>query len=309
MYLQAMGAAAGVSALFVLALGRAWPPAGTTRRNVACVLGIALGLALGCRVLQLRTAWPPVNGLDRLLTIVFPAVIAIELMAGLQRVPRWCAWLLRMSLAAASGRILLHGSVYLAGPRREWTEWQAGVALALCGSLLAAVWVLLTWLSQRSSGGASIPLVLSQATLCGGILVMLAGYVTGGEASLPLAAALAGSAVASSLLADRSDAQGMIGIGIVVLFGLLFIGRFFGGLSTDRALAVFLAPLLCWATEMPMLRRRSPWLVGVIRLALVAIPLVVVLALAKRDFDRDTAPLLGARINLQGVVAFPGCRG
>ena len=56
---------------------------------------------------------------------------------------------------------------------------------------------------------------------------------------------------------------------------------------------MLLSPLLCWVTEIPQLRQRKPWLVGLLRLVLVAIPLLVVLAAAKRDFDRDMAPLLG----------------
>jgi hypothetical protein len=80
---------------------------------------------------------------------------------------------------------------------------------------------------------------------------------------------------------------------VVGLFGLLFIGLYFGRLSTAAALAMLLAPLLCWATEIPILRNRSPRIVGSLRLVLVAIPLLVVLSLAKRDFDRNMAPLLG----------------
>ena len=60
---------------------------------------------------------------------------------------------------------------------------------------------------------------------------MLAGYVTGGAASLPPAAALLAAAVAARRNSHHPAAQGIIGIGVVGLFGLLFIGRFFGGLS------------------------------------------------------------------------------
>jgi hypothetical protein len=86
---------------------------------------------------------------------------------------------------------------------------------------------------------------------------------------------------------------------------LLFIGRFFGGLTTTRALTLFLAPLLCWATELAFLRGRKPWQVSALRLALVAIPLAVVLAVAKRDFDRDMAPLLGAATTRAGPATQP----
>jgi hypothetical protein len=122
---------------------------------------------------------------------------------------------------------------------------------------------------------------------------MMAGYIKGGAAAFPLAATLVATTIGARLIAKRSGVPASIGIGVVGLFGLLFIGRFFGRLSTGSALAMLLAPLLCWATEAPLLRHRKPWLVGSLRLALVAIPLLVVLAAAKRDFDRDMAPLLG----------------
>jgi len=305
LHLKAVCAAAGASALVVLALGWrrriccAGRPVSTTRVNFACVLAIGIGLALGSQMLQLPLDWPPASGLGRLLTIVMPAAIVIELVAGFHRVPRWLAWSLRMGLAAAIGRVLLHGSVYLAGSPGQWTTWQAGIALAVSGALLAAQWGLLIWLSEHRWGvsmpqATSVTLALSLAGLCGGITVMMAGYVSGGEAAVPPAAALVGATVGASLIAARGGEQGAIGIGVVGLFGLLFIGRFFGGLTTGRALTVFLAPLMCWATELPMLRGRKPWRVCGLRMALVAIPLVVVLALAKRDFDREMRPLLGA---------------
>ena len=297
LYLQALGVAAVVSAMCVLVIGGVRRPASPPRRNMACVLGMGFGLALGYYVLSLRLAWPPANGLDRFLTIVVPAALGIEWIAGFQRVPPWLAWFLRLSLAATIARILLHGSVYLSGSRSVWTAWQAGAALAVCGVLLAALWFLLADLSQRSPG-VSIPLALSLATWCAGLTVMMAGYIKGGAAAFPLTATLVATTIGSNLIAKRAGAPAILGIGVVGLFGLLLIGRFFGRLSTGCALTIWLAPLLCWATELPLLRNRKPWLVGSLRLVLVAIPLLVVLAVAKRDFDRDMVPLLGKSTGL-----------
>ncbi|MBC8116905.1 MAG: hypothetical protein H7062_21120 [Candidatus Saccharimonas sp.] len=298
LYLKAMGAAAIVSAMFVLAMVGMRRPASTAWLNSACVLGIGLGLAVGCYVLSLRLGWPPANGLDRFLTIVVPAVLGIELIAGFQCVPRWVAWFLRMSLAATIPRILLHGSIYLSGSGNDWTLWQIGTAQVLSGASLAGAWALLSWLSQRSPG-VSILLALSLTTQCAGLTVMMAGYIKGGAVAFPLAATLVATTIGARLITKRSGApsnfgvSAILGIGVVGLFGLLFIGRVFGRLSTGCALVLLLAPLLCWVTETPLLRHRKPWLVGSLRLVLVAIPLVVVLAVAKRDFDRDMAPLLG----------------
>ena len=298
LYLKAMGTAAIVSASIVLAMVGARRHASSTWLNCACVIGMGLGLAAGYEVVSLRLAWPPVNGLDRFLTITVPMVLGIELIAGFQNVPRWVAWLLRMSLAATIPRILLHGSVYLSDSAEGWTPWQTAAALAVCVALLTGVWSLLSWLSQRSPG-TSIPLAVCLPILCAGLTVMMAGYIKGGVAAFPLVATLVATTIGAKLMPKRSvalanfSAPAIVGVGVVGLFGMLFVGHFFGRLSTGDALAMLFAPLLCWVTELPRLRHRQPWLVGSLRLVLVAIPLLVVLAAAKRDFDRDMAPLLG----------------
>ena len=298
LYLKAMGAAAIVSATIVLMMVLARRHASTTWLNSVCVLGIGLGLVVGYGVVSLRLAWPPVNGLDRFLTITVPLVLGIELIAGIQNVPRWVAWLLRMSLAATIPRILLHGSVYLSDSAEGWTRSQTGAVLVVCGALLAGVWSLLSWLSQRSLG-TSISLALCLPILCAGLTVMMAGYIKGGVAAFPLVATLVATTIGARLMAKRSialanfRAPAIVGVGVVGLFGLLFVGHFFGRLSTGSALVMLHSPLLCWVAEMPRLRHRKPWLVGSLRLVLVAIPLLVVLAAAKRDFDRNMAPVAG----------------
>ncbi|MES2794154.1 MAG: hypothetical protein V4719_31360 [Planctomycetota bacterium] len=292
LYSQAMIVAAIVSALCVLIVSWAWPSTATANGNLAVTLAVGAGLLAGYRVLHLRCAWPPVNGLDRLLTIGFPAIFGIELVACWPRVPPWVTRSLRLLLAASLGRILLHGSVYLGGPRSTWTTADAFAVLALGSVILIVAWWLLHQLSFRSTG-SSVLLALSLSCQTTAITIMLAGYVTGGAAAIPLTAALAGTAVASNLFRTPSALSGAMGIGVVGLFGLLFIGRFFGGISTLQALTIFLAPLLCGVTEVPQLRPRKPWQVALVRLGLVAIPLVIVLVGAKRTFDRETAPLLG----------------
>ncbi len=292
LYLQAIIAAVIVSAACVLLTGWSYRPERLSQAKVAIIVGIALALCVGYRVLHLRLAWPPRNGLDRLLTIILPAVISIELITAVSRVSCALTWLFRLSLVAAVGRILLHASVYLGNSNVAWSAGQAVGVFTLCGAVLAAVWGLLHWLYRRNPG-ASIPLCLALAILCAGLTVMLAGYVTGGAAALPLVAGLVGTSLVSIRFSREGAAVGAIGIAAVGLFGLLFVGRFFGGLSTATAVTIFLAPLLSWIPEIPVLGRQNPWQVGTLRLVLVAIPLVVVLGLAKRDFDRDTAPLLG----------------
>lgn len=292
LYLKSMLAAAAVSAIVVIALPGARRTDSRTRLNSACVLGLSLGIAAGIYAMSLRLAWPPANGLDRLLTVVVPSVLCIEFVAGFPRMPPAAAWFLRICLAALIPRILFHDSIYLSGSDNSWPLWQAVAVQVTCGVLLAGTWGLLFRLSQRSGPAISVSLALVLSTICAGLCVMLAGYLKGGAVAFPLATALFATAIASRLF-TKQFAPAILGIGLVNLFGVLFIGRFFGRLSTESALTILLAPLLCWVTELPALRTRAAWQVGSIQLLLVAIVLLLVLALAKQDFDRKMGPLLG----------------
>jgi hypothetical protein len=291
LYIQAMCAAASVSVLLILTFGWLLRAQNSAQINLVSILGIGLGLVAGYSVLQLQLVWPPTNALGRLLLIVLPVAMAIEIVAGFRRIPRWCVWLLRLVLSEAAGRILLHGSTYLGGPHCEWTTAQAFMVLALCGTILSVEWGLLSWLSRRSPGSIA-PLAVALTIQCAGATIMLAGYVSGGAAALPLVAAIVGSACVAGWLVRRPDSQAAVGVGVVGLFGLLFIGRFFGALSTTAALTLMVAPLLCWVAEIPILGRQRRWLVGTISLVLVATPLLIVLILAKQYFDEYTLPLL-----------------
>ncbi len=296
LYLEAMASAAIVSAACVLAITALRRPASTTWLNLASIPGIGLGLVTGYHMLAWRWILPPVNGLDRFLIIVVPATLVIELIAGFPAVPRWLAWLLRMSLASMIPRILLHGSVHLSGSNS--TPWQAVAVMGIAALFLVISWSLLALLSQRSRG-VPIVLALYLATQCAGLTIMMAGYIKGGAAACPLAAILVAAALWTYLAGSGrfatapSISPAVLGIGIVGLFGLLLIGIFFGRISIVSGLVMLLAPLLCWITQISWLRHRQGWVVGSMGLLLVALPLLIVLLKAKHDFDRDMAPLLG----------------
>jgi hypothetical protein len=290
--------------------------AGTSRIGIAVVSGIGLGAATGLCILgdlpprSLQGEfphWTVDSVLDRFVVVVLPLAILVELIGGVTRFPRWPVWILRLSLAATAGRVLLHGSSYLTGAASDWPVAEVRFALGVAAVLLASHWILQTWLMQRRPG-ISVNLALSQSCLAGGLAVMLSGYANGGALGLPVGAALAGAAIASALLAAPAANLGGLGIGLVGLFGILMMGRFFGELSTGRALALFLAPLLCWVSEMPILCKRRSWLIAAVRLALVAVPLVIVLGLAKRDFDRDNAEAARNAVPDRRIEARPSDR-
>jgi len=299
-YLKAMSAAAIVGVLGAIAVARLRGRIDEAYLNFLAVLGLGLSLTAGYAMMSLSIGWPPTNGLDRFLTIVLPAALVIEGFVGWSRVPRWLAWTLRIGLAAAIPRILLHGSVYLSGYGDEGNLWHVILMLLISIFLLTGVWSLLARLSDRHPS-ISIPIALSMTIQTAGLTIMMAGYIKGGAAAFPLVAALMATSIATWRFTararrrrtDRAQAVAIAGIGVASLFGLLFVGRFFGRISTPCAIVLLTTPLLCWATELPWLKRRSPWLLASLRLTLVAIPLFVVLTLAKRDFDLRMAPLLG----------------
>ncbi len=293
LYTQAMAVAAVVSALWMLPAAGARSMTPSSRLNVAYLLAVGVGLLIGYRVLHLRCHWPPVNGLDRLLTLVLPVAFSIEVFAGWPRAPRWLVQTLRIGLILSTPRVLLHGSIYLGGPHSPWTVSGSWSLLALTTAILAVAWWLMTSLINRSPATPAL-IALALATQTTAVAIILGGYVTGCAAALPLTAALLGTALSAIVCRMPSSTFSSTAFGVTGLFGLLFVGRFFGGLTTPLALAILFSPTLCWAIEISPLKCWAPRPRTLLGLVLVAIPLIVVLALMKRTFDRETRPLLGA---------------
>jgi hypothetical protein len=248
---------------------------------------VGLGLVVGCGGLGVRPHWPPREDQDRLLLLLLPAALAVEIAAAFPGRLARLAWPLRLVMAVGAAPLLLYNSSYLAdlaGPgTREWTSAQAALILGGLAGSLAGAWAVLALLARRA-GGRSVPLAL--ALCCGGaaVTIMLSGYASGGQLGLPVAAALVGVLAASLVLAEPLDVRGITGLAVVGLFGLLIIGRFFGYLTTAHAVLLFLAPLLCWLPELPYVRRAGLRVRGFARVALVVVPVVVTLALAQQRF-------------------------
>jgi hypothetical protein len=297
LYLKAMGMAAIASAVGGLAIVAARRKGHAVWLCAACVFSVAAGLVVGYSLLALQLSWPPRNGLERFLLLIAPAILCVELLAAISSLPRWSVWSLRVTLALVLPRVLLHGSVYLGASEHAWPARQALLVMTAGGLLLAALWGLLTLLSRRATG-MFVPCTLQASTLSAGLTVMMAGYIKGGVAALVWAAALLATVLVVGAITRNSSrlAEGawsmLLGVAVVGLFSLVFIGRFFGELSTSKALVILLAPLLGWVAELPWLKCRQPWFVWSVRALLVAGALVAVLVLAKRKFDREMAPLL-----------------
>lgn len=279
--------AAGTAALTLLAA--AW----LFRLQIGWVLGFGAGVYAGCAVLGMVPRWPIPEDRDRFLVILLPLTLAVEIMAAATKRPRWLASSFRLILAGAAAPILLYNSVYLAdlsGPHSaEWPPFLAFVILLGLATALAVVWELLARLQVRAMDRtASAALALT--TVAAGATVMLSGYYQGGLMAMPLAGAGAGVTLASFAAPRRANGSRPPGVGVIGLFTVLMIGRFFSDLPTDLALCLGFAPLLAWVPEGPGLRRIRPSLRGAMRLVLVAVPLVFVVVKALARFNEASGP-------------------
>lgn len=327
LFAKATCAAAAASMMTVLALAVARRSAGDVWQTTACLLALAAGLFTGVCVLPLPIAVPPGSGLDRLLVIALPAAWTIlwfgsytsgrEWRAGLfwksqaadptgcespalERITQsWSCfrWCVRFAFCAALPRVLLHGSVYLNGTDDEWSSMQITVAMVTSSFALACLWVLLDRLAMRPAG-ASVPVAIALAVQCAAVTIMLAGYLKGGAFALLLCASLLATTLSVTAwakfagFATAVQSQVLTAIGLIGLFSVVLIGRFFGRLTTESAIIMLFSPLLCWLTEWRMLRLSGTWRVVTGRLVLVSIPLAILLVLAKQKFDQELGALL-----------------
>ncbi len=291
--LAAIGAALAASAVTLVLLGWRGRKAkvDTAWVDIGWVLGPSAGFLLGCCVLGGLPHWRPVEDRDRLLLLVLPAVLIVELVGAFHRVPRPLVWLLRVALAAGVARVLLHGTSYItdqAGPgTADWSTAQACEILGGLAASLIAVWALLGVMSARV-GGISAAVCLAISCAGAGLAIMISGYMSGGQAALALAGALAGVAVVTLALRWSSRGSCPLGVAIVAFYSLIVTGRFFGELITTHAIVLFVSPLLGWVPELALLRRLPRWARELTRVVLVGLVVSAVVADEVRMFIANT---------------------
>jgi hypothetical protein len=277
--------AASATAAFVIALlvGR------DSRVSVAGAgraLAVVIAMYAGLSILGLLPHFPPREALDRLLLIVLPAALVAEAIAS---IAKRFGWIARATVAVLAAPVLLWDSLYITGQGGSrppaWSPGQMWLIFAALGVLLMAYWTILCRLAPRAGERLALGCV-SGAVLGTGVVIMLSGYATGGQVGMPLAAGLGGVALGSLLAKGNSSTKGALGIGIVGLFGLLLIGRFFAGLTSLNAALLFAAPLVGFLPELlpARLRVHSAW-----RLGLAAIPVVLALVIAQHKFAAESA--------------------
>jgi hypothetical protein len=304
--LQGIAVAAGLAAAVLLALAWPWRAPSPAALAVGAAVGVGGGFLLGVLRIGVWPHWPPREDIDRFLLLLLPIVVVVEIIAAVPPLPRYAPWILRALVAIGATPLLLYDTIYLAdvaGPdSREWSATQTAIILPSLALGLAAVWTVLLLLAKRP---AARTLPIGLAVVCAGsaLAVMLSGYATGGQLGLPLAAALAGVGFASLALRGPVDISAGLGPGVVGLFALLAIGRFFGTMSTTHALLLFTTPLLCGLPELLPSPQIRPWMRSVLQAIVVAIPVIFVVTQAQQKFIADSkTPASPGELSLQDYM-------
>ncbi len=288
---------AAASAVCVVVFVRRSAPLPGAVSRLICAAAVLIGAVLGHIVLGLWPNWPLAGALDRLFAIALPAAIPLQIFVGAKTMSAAKRFVWQLLFALALAWTLLYGSVYLQGKLIKPIA-----ILASSATLFVTTDALLSRLWARTQQ-ATIPLAVAMSIFTAGMLVLMAGYIKGGVAAFPWSAALAGTTIGAWLTKKHLNLAAVLSIGIVVLFAILFIGRFFGALTTGWAVLVAAAPLLCWVAEIPALRAWAPWRRECLRLALVIAALLIILIAGKQRFDRKMGPLLGQHDNSEANCA------
>ncbi len=284
-----MVAAGSVAAFTVLFFG-CLAPRRQSWTSFSGVLGIAFGGLVGMWILGLFPHLSLLEDRDRLLLILFPALVTVEFFGvWFERF----AWVFRWILGAIAASVLLHNTVYIAdlsGPgTRQWSDMQALVVLSGLAWALISAWALLGK-CVSSPMATGLPVVYFLTALGVALSVMLSGYATAGQLGFLLAAVILGSSFGIRIFDPHSNFTGIAGSGLLGVFSLLVMGRFFGALSNVNAILLFVAPILAGVVILISGRIKSRKLRPMLIHAIAAIPIAVAVALAYGDFLAASGP-------------------
>lgn len=275
-------------------------------------LALAGATACGLGMLRMPPSWPPATGLDRLLLLVLPSVMAVEWWAGRGTRDARGTQFARIVILLLAGPMLLLDSVHLDLTSENAWRTFAGVATSIM--LVLAAWTLSRATLRKSPEAAPrLGVACGLGTITAGIVTLLGGYLRGGATAMVLGTALASAVLGQASAARRqriapptqpSDHTGhaagaeslsyaWLAVGLAMLHGVVFVGLHFGRLLPLQALIILLTPCLAAFVErLPITRRLSAVVRPAACLIAVVIPLVFLIVFAKQAFDRRMGPLL-----------------
>ncbi len=285
--LSLLGAAILTAVLIAGILAGRWRDSGEKNQRaqlLAWPLGVALAFLVGALVYSGHPRWPINENEDRFLAVLLPLVALTEAIALFLKPS--LAWSGRLLVALAASPILLFKSEFFQTWSTPTWLWLGGLPIGL---MLA--WVSLD-LQVRHLPPRTVLLGLAGVNAGAGIVLMFAGYATGGPLGIILVAALVTTVLVTPRTVPTSVVSGVAGIGLVGLFALLVSGHFFAYLGLDHAAMLFAAPLLAWCLILPGIRKVAP-----LRLAVLILEAIPVLGAAGLAWHRSQQTELPRSVN------------
>ncbi len=249
--------------------------------NLGYALGVGIAVMFGMWWLGMSFSWPPKNHEQRVVELILPAVVMVELIIAATQLRKSMAWALRVLMASAVPGVLLEGHQLLQRNNpdlrilniRTWNLAEQYVWLTSFALLLTFLWWSLVLLVRRR-GSRAVLLALAIATSSGIWASYLAGYALNYRIGLPLVASLLSVWFVSWLFSDGKAGEPAVGIGVVGLFCVLMGAVFYTDVHEMSGLAyalpVLLSPLALWVSELPWLTKKPRW--GQALLVLVIVP-------------------------------------
>ena len=236
-------------------------------------LAFGLGYISGHVTLLSWPALPPAKAMDWLPYMA--GLLAVLGVAQRYWGVRWYArWPVRAGASALVSAILLRGYLEHTWERTEGLVWIGGLTAAM-----VALWDTLERLSSKRTG-ASLP--LSLWLICA---AASGAFVMTGSASLSQlagsVAAVCGAAVVLAWWAPGLSLQGgALAVFAPVYAGLLMQAYFYSQLPLESAVCLYAAPFVLWSGEQRRIHFMKPWKAAIVRLLILALPLVIALGLA-----------------------------
>jgi hypothetical protein len=209
------------------------------------------------------------------------AILAIAI--GFKPVPKIVYVLLLVAAPIVLTSFILLSLPTSSQPTPAW-EWISGISLAI---IIAAG---LIELLAHKSGPAAAALTLGPLAAGVGLVLMFSGSATAGEIAAGAAMMVLGWFVASLTHSKFSLARGPVLVAILPVAGLLMYPSLPPSTITPLEIAILCAaPPLAWIAEIPPISRWKRVNRELLRVALVAIPILVAVGLAHRQFVIDSA--------------------
>ena len=261
---------------------------GLTRRGWsagawAVLLAVAVApLAADKPLLGERPQWRATDtdradAVQRIILSAAPLAMAAAALAG-RRVPAWSR-----GIVAVVGPAAVIYWVLTAYPGSALTGWPTRLATPAVASLI--VWLLIEPLAARRPTGVAAPWVCGCLAAGVGLLNLFSTATSPGWVAVAIGGVIGGTFLVAATGRGPSFAGGPVAVIVGLLVCAVMAHRLGGGEVPIWQWALLAAaPMLAWVVEIRPMRDWRPWLREPLRMSLVAVPIVVAVVPAHRQW-------------------------